>query len=143
MGGSSGGGPDRIDLTKLAKAADDRLRRIADSATRLLFVCELVDRQSLDSNLVRSGVFDTSRITVRDSSEQQAALSEVVGVSIVVAFTDHTTETSFLDLVAEQVLANQKQGIHVSGRPTSLIPSKATAYRWPSLNWAQLEAIFT
>jgi hypothetical protein len=142
MGGSSGGGLSSIDLSKLTQAADERLKQLAQTGTRILFACEKEDRKSLDSHLARSKVFDPKKYDVFDSSSEAAALEEIAKCSIVVVFTDSVDKASFLDRVAEASLAKKKQGIHAKAKDNSLIPSKVMAYRWPSLDWKKVEEIF-
>jgi hypothetical protein len=143
MGGSSGGGLSQIDLSKLTKAADDRLKQLAQSGTRILFVCESEDRKILDSHLARSKVFDRKKISVFDSTQGTAALAEIEKCSIVVVFTASTQKAGFLDQIVEACLSAKRQGILVKARDDSLVPSKAMAYRWPSLSWEKLEEMFT
>lgn len=142
MGGSGGGGPTSIDLSKLTKAAEDRLRQLAQTGTRILFACEKEDRKALDSHLARSKVFQAKNITTVDLNNQAGALEAVDNCSVVIVFTDGAAKADFLDKVVETALAKKKQGIHVKSNDKSLIPSKALAYRWPSLDWEKLEEMF-
>jgi hypothetical protein len=141
MGGSSGG-LSNIDLSKLTKVAEDRLRDLAKSGTRILFACEKADRKALDSHLKRSDVFDSKKSSVFDSGEESKAMAGVDTASVIIVFTDEAKDCSFLDRVVESALKKKKQGIHAKAQNTSLIPSRATAYRWPSLDWAKLEEMF-
>ena len=142
MGGSSGGGLSRIDLSKLTKIAEDRLKQLAQSGTRILFVCEAEDRKSLDSHLARSKVFDPKKIATFDSDDERGALDEIDRCSVIVVFTNTAKKCDFLDRVVETALAKKKQGVHAKAQENSLIPSKAMAYRWPSLDWEKLEEMF-
>ena len=142
MGGSSGGGLSSIDLSKLTKIAEERLKQLAQSGTRILFACEKEDRKSLDSHLLRSKVFNKGKIAIFDASQEKAALAEIDNCSIIVAFTDAVQKAPFLDKIIEASLSKKKQGIHVKSKSNALIPSKATAYRWPSLDWEAFEAMF-
>jgi hypothetical protein len=143
MGGSSGDGLSQIDLSKLTKIAEDRLKQLAQSGTRILFACEKEDRKSLNSHLARSSkVFNPKKIVVFDSGDGPAAIAEIDKCSIVIVFTDVATKGIFLDQVVEVSLAKKKQGIHAKAQDASLIPSKVMAYRWPSLTWEKLEAMF-
>jgi hypothetical protein len=143
MGGSSGGGLSQIDLSKLTKVAEDRLKQLAQSGTRILFACEKEDLKSLESHLARSSkVFDPKKIVVFDSSAGPAAMAAIDKCSIVIVFTDVAKSSAFIDQVVEASLAKKKQGIHAKAQDASLIPSKVMAYRWPSLIWEKLEAMF-
>ena len=142
MGGSSGGGLSRIDLSKLTKVAEDRLKQLAQSGTRILFVCEAEDRKSLNSHLARSKVFDPKKIAVFDSSNEAGTVAEIDKCSIVVVFTNDAKKCGFLDRIVETSFGKKKQGVHAKAQDNSLIPSKAMAYRWPSLDWEKLEAMF-
>jgi hypothetical protein len=143
MGGSSGGGPSQIDLSKLTKVAEDRLKQLAQSGTRILFACETEDLKSLKSHLARSSkVFDPKKFVVFDSAAGSAAMAEIDKCSIVIVFTDATKNSGFIDQVVEASLAKKKQGIHAKAQDASLIPSKVMAYRWPSLIWAKVEEMF-
>lgn len=142
MGGSSGGGLSHIDLSKLTKVAEERLRQLAQSGTRILFTCETEDRKSLESHLARSKVFDKNKIVVFDASAEQSSISEIDKSSVVIIFTNTTRKCDFLDRMVEACLLKKKQGIHAKAQDASLIPSKAMAYRWPSLDWSALEEMF-
>ena len=143
MGGSSSGGPSHIDLSKLTKAAEDRLRQLAQAGTRIFFACEKEDLKSLQSHLAHSQkVFDPKKIVVFDSSAGAAAIAEIDKSSIVIVFTDAATKGDFLDQVVEASSAKKKQGVHAKAHDASLIPSKAMAYRWPSLIWQKVEEMF-
>jgi hypothetical protein len=142
VGGSSGGGLSRIDLSKLTKVAEERLKQLAQSGTRILFACETEDRKSLDSHLRRSKVFDIKKIAVFDAVAETAALAEIDKCSIVVVFTNAAKNCDFLDRIVEASFAKKKQGMHARAQDSSFIPSKAMAYRWPSLEWDKLEAMF-
>jgi hypothetical protein len=48
----------------------------------------------------------------------------------------------FIDGVIDKALAIKVSGVHAKAQSKSLVPSKATVYRWRSLDWAELEAIF-
>jgi predicted RNA-binding protein with PIN domain len=142
MGGSSGGGLSSIDLSKLTKVAEDRLRQLAQTGTRILFACEKEDRKALDSHISRSKVFDKKNIAIFDSTQSAEALREIDKCSVVVVFTDVAQTTDFLNQVAEASLQKKKQGIHAKAHDKSSIPSKVMAYRWPSLDWDKVEAMF-
>jgi hypothetical protein len=142
MGGSGGGGPTSIDLSKLTQAAEERLKQLAKTRTKILFACEKEDRKALDSHLARSKVFSPKDITVVDSGQKTEALNAIDGCSIIIVFTDSVQKADFLDQIIESSLVKKKQGIHVKAKDKSLIPSKALAYRWPSLDWEKLETMF-
>lgn len=143
MGGSSGGGLSHIDLSKLTRIAEDRLRQLAQSGTRILFACEKQDSSSLTSHLARSAkVFDPKKIVVFNSDQEAAAMSEIDKCSIIIVFTNVASAAPFLDKLVEACLAKKKQGVHAKGQDSSLIPSKVMAYRWPSLPWDKVQAMF-
>jgi hypothetical protein len=143
MGGGGGGdGPSQIDLSRLAQAAEERLKQLVKTGTKLLFACEKEDRRALDSHLARSKVFKAKDVSVVDSAEKTAGLEAVDKHSVVVVFTDDVKKADFLDQIVETSLAKKRQGIHVKAKDKSLIPSKAMAYRWPSIDWEKLEAMF-
>jgi hypothetical protein len=143
MGGSSGGGPSQIDLSKLTKVAEDRLKELAQSGTRILFACETEDLKSLKSHLARSSkIFDPKKIVVLDSGAGPTAIAEIDKCSVVIVFTDVAIKGAFLDQVVEACLQKKKQGIHAKAHDASLIPSKVLAYRWPTLIWEKLEMMF-
>src|ERR1700751_1652559 len=122
MGGSGGGGPTSIDLSKLTKAAEDRLRQLAQTRTRILFACEKEDRKALDSHLARSKVFQPTDITVIDADDKAHTVKAVHYSSVFIVFTDAVQKADFLDQVVETALAEKKQGIHVKSKDKSLIP---------------------
>jgi hypothetical protein len=63
--------------------------------------------------------------------------------TFLVVFTDQTKGTLFVDSVIDKALANKIIGVHVKATPRSLVPSKIGAYRWRSITWQELEAIFS
>lgn len=140
--GGGGGGSSGLDLSKLTQAAEDRLKQLAETGTRLMFACEGVDRKALDSHLARSKVFNRSKISIFDSKQRAAALDEIEKVNVVIVFTADATSSPFLDQIVEASLGKKRQGIHAKATEDSLIPTKATAYRWPSLTWDRLEKMF-
>lgn len=141
MGGGSSG-VSRIDLSKLTGAAEQRLRQLAQAGTHILFACEIEDRRALDSHLKRSKVFDPKKYDVTDSSRGNGYAPLLDRSSVVVVFTDDVQQTAFLDDVVEHALQKKKQGVHAKTKEASIIPVKATAYRWPSLLWENFEEMF-
>lgn len=139
MGGKSGGDFSNAALSELQKAAQDRLRQIASQSTKLLFVCEAVDRDSLDSHLRRSEqILERSKVCDGDSDWSEDYLE---GVTFSVVFTNKAKETSFIDRVIDRVILRRIGGVHVGGSAESVVPSKASAYRWQSINWHELEEL--
>jgi hypothetical protein len=141
MGGGSGG-ISSIDLSKLTSAAEERLKQLAQAGTHILFACEAADRKALDSHLARSTIFDGKKCDVTDGSAGEAYKGLMVKSSIVIAFTDGTRNTEFLDQIIELAFQAKKQGIHAKANDNSKIPAKASAYRWPSLLWDKVEKMF-
>lgn len=142
MGGSSGGGLSQVDLSKLTRMAEDRIRQLAQSGTQILFACEADDRKALEAHLDRSKVFDPKKYVLVDSSAGDSATAKIDKVSMVIVFTESTKKTSFLDGIIQSTVRKKKQGVHGKGKSNSLIPPQATALRWPSLEWSKLEEIF-
>ena len=144
MGGSGGGGSfSSSDMSKIQQAAEERLKALASKSTKVLFVCETADKQSLGALLTKSPAFTKGRAVVIDASEANkvdAALDN--GVSFLVCFTDATTSASFLDSVIDKAMAKRIGGVHVKANSKSMIPSKISAYRMRSISWRELEAIF-
>jgi hypothetical protein len=144
MGGSGGGGFSSSEMSKLQQAAEERLRAIISQSSKVLFACEESGRKSLDSHLARSKVFTSARILVVDSDQTNEAATKLLeGASFLVVFTNRAKATKFLDTLIDQALVQSKTGIHVRVDPAAIIPSKVTAYRWRSINWEELEALFT
>jgi hypothetical protein len=143
MGGSGGGGSfSSSDMAKMEQAAEARLKALASKSTKVLFVCEQVDRKALDSLLAQSRVFTTARAAVIDGSESQHIDAALDGTSFLVAFTSAAKGSPFIDAAIDKAFAKKIPGVHVKGLAKPLIPSKVTAYRWRSITWAELEAIF-
>jgi hypothetical protein len=132
----------RLIFTKLTRAAEDRLKQLAQTGTRIVFACEKQDRKALDSHLKRSRVFNSKDFDVADSNDSDGAFKAIDSCSVVVVFTDTAQKADFLDRVVETALNKKKQGIHAKSTDKALIPSKAMAYRWPSLEWEKLEEMF-
>jgi len=142
-GGGGGGGFSSSDMTKVQEAAEARLKAIASKSTKVLFVCEAADKKSLETHLAQSAAFPKGRAVVIDSSQAKAVDAALDTVTFLVAFTDETKATPFIDSMIDKALAKKISGIHVKAQQKSLVPSKATAYRWRSLTWEELEAIFS
>jgi hypothetical protein len=144
MGGSGGGGGfSSSDMSKMQEAADARLKALASKSTKVLFVCETVDRKSLNSHLARSKAFKKGRVAVIDASEANKIDNELDSSTFLVAFTDDTKSAAFIDTVIDKVLVRKIGGVHVQSHSKAFIPSKITAYRWRSITWDELEAIFS
>lgn len=142
MGGDGGSNISSVDLSKLTGAAEERLRQLAQSGTHILFVCETEDRKALESHLKRSKVFDPKKYTILDASTGKVFEDHLGKTSVVIAFTDEARKTQYLDGVIETVFQSKKQGLHAKAKDISHIPSKASAYRWPSLIWSKVEEMF-
>jgi hypothetical protein len=141
-GGSGGGGFSSSDMAKVQEAAEARLKAIASKSTKVLFVCEAIDKKSLESHLARSKVFPNDRTVVIGSAEANTVDTALDNTTFLVVFTNQTKSTAFIDSVIDKALTKKTSGLHVKAQPTSLIPSKVSAYRWRSLTWEELEAIF-
>src|SRR5689334_1986703 len=114
MGGSSSGSSfSSDDMSKMQQAAEARLKQLASGSTKVLFACEQADRQSLESHLARSNVFDPKRVILIDSSQQQQVDGAVAGATFFVAFTNHATSAAFIDSVADKVLMKKMPALHV------------------------------
>ena len=144
MGGSGGGGFSAADRSMLSDAANARLRELVDNSTKILFACEEIDRVTLDDRLGRSKVLPKERCTVVDASEGvDVAASSLDGASVLVTFTDAAEEAEFLNKVIDQGLLRKRRGLHVRNAGEAIIPSKVTAYRWPSMSWNEMEELFS
>lgn len=144
MGGSGGGGGfSSSDMAKLQEAADARLKSVASQSTKILFACEKEDRKALEARLAKSAVFKAKdRVVVIDSSQAGSEDKALAGSTFLCLFTDAAKTTKFLDVVIDKALAAKLSGVHVQANPSAVIPSKVTAYRWRSISWNELEAIF-
>lgn len=143
MGGGSNGGFSSTEADQVEKAAEARLKAIASKSTKILFICQEEDRKSLDSHLARSTVFKNGRVTVIDSGAPRAVDAALDDTTFLVAFTNETKTAPFIDIAIDKALTKKISGVHVKAQPRSLVPSKAGAYRWRSLTWQELEAIFS
>jgi hypothetical protein len=144
MGGSkSGGGFSTAEMAKMQAAAESRLRELASRSTKVLFVCESVDTRALQSHLARStAIFAGNRTLVVDAGNSTSLDSALSQSTFLVVFTDQTKDSQFVDSVVDKALLKRMPGLHVKAQPASLIPSKVTAYRWRSVTWEELQAIF-
>ena len=141
-GGGGGGGFSSGDATKVQEAAEARLKAIASKSTKVLFVCEETDRKSLESHLARSKAFPKNRTAVIDSSQANKVDAALDSTTFLVVFTNEAKATPFVDSVIDKGLKAKISGVHVKAQPKSLVPSKIGAYRWRSITWEELEAIF-
>jgi hypothetical protein len=143
MGGGGGGsGISSSDMSKLQQAADERLKVLASNSTRILFVCEALDRASLEAHLGVSQVFKSDRLAILDGNQSSTADGLIESSTFLVVFTDAASDTRFLDATIDKALIKKMGSVHVKSQPKSSIPSKVTAYRWRSITWAELEEIF-
>jgi hypothetical protein len=142
MGGGSSSSFSSSDMSKLQLAAEQRLKAIASKSSKILFACEKVDRSSLEARIANTPIFQGARVTIVDSSEATSVDQKVEQASILVVYTDTANGTKFLDAVIDQALLRKIAGVHVRVRPDAQIPSKVTAYRWRSLSWNELTALF-
>jgi hypothetical protein len=143
MGGGGGGsGISPSDMSKLQQAADERLKVLASNSTRILLVCEALDRASLEAHIASSEVFKGDRVALLDGNQSSAADGLIATSTFLVVFTDAATNTRFLDTIIDKALTKKMGSVHVKSQPKSTIPSKVTAYRWRSITWAELEEIF-
>lgn len=143
MGGGSGGGFSSKEAEQIEKAAQARLKAIASKSSKILFICQEEDRNSLESHLARSTVFEKGRVTVLDSTQAKAVDALLESATFLIAFTNETKVATFIDAVIDKALVKKISGVHVKAQPRSLVPSKVGAYRWRSLTWPELEAIFS
>jgi hypothetical protein len=141
--GGGGGGLSTEDASKVQEAAEARLRAIASKSTKVLFVCEESDRKSLDSFLERSTVFPRNRTAIIDGSQASLVDAALDSVTFLVVFSDQAQSTPFVDTAIDMALRKKISGVHVKAQPKALVPSKISAYRWRSLTWEELEAIFS
>jgi hypothetical protein len=93
--------------------------------------------------LARSTVFKKERVTVIDSAQPKAVDAVLDSTTFLVPFTNETKAAPFIDAVIDKALEKKISGVHVKAQPRSLVPSKVGAYRWRSLTWPELEAIFS
>ena len=93
--------------------------------------------------MARSTVFKKERVTVIDSAQPKAVDAVLDSTTFLVAFTNETKAAPFIDAVIDKALEKKISGVHVKAQPRSLVPSKVGAYRWRSLTWPELEAIFS
>lgn len=144
MGGGGGGGGFSADhAEQVQKAAESRLKAVASKSTKVLFVCEAIDRKSLESHLPRSDVFPYDRIVIFDSNEANKVDAALDSTTFLVVFTDQTKTTAFIDSVIDKWVAKKMSGVHVKAQPKSLVPSRVSANCWRSLTWNELEVIFS
>ena len=129
-------------MTKIQEAAEARLKTLASKSTKVLFVCEAVDRKSLDSHLAKSQVFPKGRAAVVDGSQPGQIDAQLDSSTFLVTFTNQTKNAPFIDVVVDKALVKKIGVVHVLAQTGALIPSKITAYRWRSITWDELEAIF-
>jgi len=143
VGGSGGGGSfSSSDMAKIQEAAQERLRALASQSTRILFVCENMDKISLEALLAKSVAFPKDRYVLVDSAQGSKVDAALDNVSFIVCFTDATKSAPFIDNVIDKAMAKKIGGVHVKAHSKSVIPSKISAYRMRSITWRELELIF-
>ncbi|MGO8908997.1 MAG: hypothetical protein ACLQDM_06695 [Bradyrhizobium sp.] len=142
-GGGGGGGFSPSDAAQVQKAAEARLKNIASKSTKVLFICETIDRKSLESHLEQSKMFPKSRTMVIDGGKANTVDAALDSTTFLVPFTDETKTSFFIDGVIDKALEKKVGGVHVKAQPKSFVPAKVSAYRWRSLSWEELEAIFS
>jgi hypothetical protein len=142
MGGGSGGGVPSSSIKEVLAAAEERLRKMASEASRILIVCEEEDRAALDSLLDQHGPFPGVELRVLSTPPIQIE-SAVAWANWVVVFTADAKNVQVLDHVIETCLQMKKAGVHVKSKTTAKIPSRASAYRWRSISWTEFVALIT
>jgi thiamine monophosphate synthase len=143
MGGSSGGGSfSSKDVERMEAAAEARLKALASKSTKVVFVCEDLDRQSLESRLARSQAFLKERVVVIDSAQPGQVDKELGSATFLVAFTNEAKAAPFINDVIDKAMEKRIGIVHVQAHSKTLIPSKISAYRLRSVTWSQLESIF-
>ncbi len=133
----------RAKQNRCSERLKQNFKAIASKSTKVLFVCEAVDKKSLESHLARSKVFPKERTVVIASDQANQVEAAFDSTTFLVVFTNEAKAAPFIDSVIDRALAKKISGVHVKAQPKSLAPSKATAYRWRSLTWEELEAIFS
>ena len=142
MGGSGGGGSfSSADMSKIQHAAEERLKALASKSTKVLFVCETTDKQSLEVLLAKSSAFTSGRAVVIDASDANKVDAVLDDASFLVCFTDATKSAPFIDSAIDKAMVKKIGGVHVKANSKSIIPSKISAYRMRSITWRELEAI--
>jgi hypothetical protein len=129
-------------MSKMQEAAEARLKALASKSTKVLFVCEEVDKKSLESHLARSQVFKKNRAVVISAKQSMSVDAVLDSATFLVAFTDKTKGAPFIDIVIDKALVKRIGGVHVGTHPKAHVPSKVSAYRWRTITWEELEAIF-
>ena len=143
MGGTGGGGSfSSSDMQRIQDAANERLKAIASKSTKVLFVCEALDRKSLDAQLTKSSVFKPGRYISIDGSEAAKVDSAIDTTTFIVAYTNGAKVAAFVDVAIDKALVKKIGGVHVKGGSKAIIPSKITANRMRSITWRELETIF-
>src|SRR5690348_2167390 len=112
-GGGGGGGFSSTQAEQVQKAAEARLKAIASKSTKVLFVCEAVDKKSLQTRLSESKSFSPDRVVVLDSSQASEVDDQIVNASFLVAYTDEAKSTVFIDSVIDKALVKKITGVHV------------------------------
>ena len=127
------------------KAAEARLKALASKSTKVLFICEAIDKRSFDQFAFSSIQGVSGRVAPLSLTvvRQTKLVLPWTAQLLLVVFTNETKTTPFIDGAIDKALAKKISGVHVKAQPKSLVPSKATAYRWRSLTWEELEAIFS
>ena len=143
MGGSGGGGSfSSSDMSKIQEAAEERLRALASKSTKVLFICEVSDKKSLEAHLAKSTVFKRDRFVVVDATEANKVDAVLDNITFLVGFTDSTKVALFIDNVIDKAMAKKIGGVHVKAHSKAIVPSKIGAYRMRSITWRELESIF-
>lgn len=135
-GGGGGGGVSSASISDVLAAAEARLKRMAQEATSILFVCDPADRANLDLRLP-----EVSQLVHVDVVTTPNELSRAItGASWVVVFTGGAANMQLLDQAVDMCVLMNKSGVHLKGSPSARIPSKVTVYRWRSITWDELLA---
>ena len=115
----------------------DRLRQISGDLTRILFVCERDDADSLNADLKANGLSRDARVHIAPFGDPVGLADGIRTATLIVAYTKSATSTAFIDGAVEAAFRQRKPGMHIKGRAGAKIPGKVSAYRWRSVEWQE------
>jgi hypothetical protein len=142
-----GGGPDKTttegDFEQIQAKATERLRRIAEESTLILFVCEAADRGNLDAALTAYNLSHDRRVRIAVPNDVPSLSNDVRLATLIVAFTMNAKSTEFIDSAIRQSVAQRKLGVHVRGSDSAVVPAQVSASRWRSMTWPEFLELFS
>jgi hypothetical protein len=136
MGGSSGGGISTIDLTKIASAANDRLKEAFSKERKVLFVCGLDERDHFDGVIIRTEALRGIQYEVL-SDPAEATEAKIDDFNVIVGLVHNSTNHAAINTAIQLAVGQRKNCLFVRSSDQSPMPQYVLQFRIRCLSWAE------